>query len=102
MNGSKSIKSPEVSKNEGFVIMINILESIVKINHEIIIVYDVNNEYQYKRFSDNFIGNIRIKLLHNPINCRNNALNLGYSHSKGDIIKCIDADDRLLKSFFLL
>jgi len=69
-------------------------------DYEIIIVFDVNNDYQYKRFSDNFIGNIRIKLLHNPINGRNNALNLGYSHSKGDIIKCIDADDRLLKSFF--
>ena len=69
-------------------------------DYEIIIVYDVNNEYQYNRFSDKFIGNIRIKLLHNPIKGRNNALNLGFTQSRGDIIKCIDADDTLLKSFF--
>ena len=69
-------------------------------DYEIIIVFDVNNDYQYKRFFDNFIGNIRIKLLHNPIKGRNNALNLGFTHSRGDIIKCIDADDTLLKSYF--
>ena len=71
-----------------------------KNDYEIIIVFDINNEYQYKRFSDNFIGNTKIKLLHNPIKGRNNALNLGFTHSRGDVIKCIDADDTLLKSFF--
>ncbi len=35
-----SIVIPVRNEKEGFVIMINILESIIKIKHEIIVVYD--------------------------------------------------------------
>ena len=35
-----SIVIPVLNEKEGFVIMINILESIIKIKHEIIVVYD--------------------------------------------------------------
>ena len=34
-----SIVIPVLNEKEGFVIMINILESIIKIKHEIIVVY---------------------------------------------------------------
>ena len=71
-----------------------------KSDYEIIIAYDKKNKSQFKKFSESFSDNQRITVLHNPIKGRNNALNLGFKHSKGEIIKCIDSDDTLLVEFF--
>ena len=54
----------------------------------------------YEKFNNNFNNNKKIILLLSPIKGRINALNYGYTQSKGDIIKCIDADDTLLSSYF--
>ena len=74
----------------------------VTFNHdyEIIIVYDFTDKKVYEKFNNNFNNNKKIILLLSPIKGRINALNYGYTHSKGDIIKCIDADDILLSSYF--
>jgi len=69
-------------------------------DYEIIIIYDLSNEKVYEQFDNNFKNNKKIILLLSPIKGRINALNYGYTHSKGDIIKCIDADDTLLSSYF--
>jgi len=73
---------------------------IINHDYEIIIVYDVTDEKVYDKFNNNFNNNKKIILLLSPIKGRINALNYGYSQSKGDIIKCIDADDILLSSYF--
>ncbi len=72
------------------------------INHdyEIIIVYDLIDKKVYEKFNKIFNKNEKILLLLSPIKGRINALNYGYTQSKGDIIKCIDADDTLLSSYF--
>ena len=72
----------------------------IKYDYEIIIVYDINNESQHNKFDNYFINDKIIKLIYNPDKGRINALNLGFRHSKGDIIKCIDADDKLLDGYF--
>ena len=69
-------------------------------DYEIIIVYDLTDEKVFGKFNKNFINNKKIKLLLSPTKGRINALNYGYTQSKGDIIKCIDADDTLLRSYF--
>ena len=69
-------------------------------DYEIIIVYDLTDEKVYEKFNNNFNNNKKIILLLTPIKGRINALNYGYTQSKGDIIKCIDADDTLLSSYF--
>ena len=69
-------------------------------DYEIIIVYDASDEKMYEKFDNNFNNNKKIILLLSPIKGRINALNYGYTQSKGDIIKCIDADDILLKTYF--
>ena len=69
-------------------------------NYEIIIVYDFTDKKVYEKFNKNFNNNKKIILLLSPIKGRINALNYGYTQSKGDIIKCIDADDTLLRSYF--
>lgn len=68
--------------------------------YEIIIVYDVVDKKMNEKFNNNFKNNKKIILLLSPIKGRINALNYGYTQSKGDIIKCIDADDTLLSSYF--
>ena len=70
-----------------------------KHDYEIIIVYDFTDEKVYEKFATNFKYNKNIILLLSPIKGRINALNYGYTQSKGDIIKCIDADDTLLSSY---
>ena len=65
-------------------------------DYEIIIVYDFTDKKVYEKFNNNFNNNKKIILLLSPIKGRINALNYGYTQSKGDIIKCIDADDTLL------
>ena len=74
----------------------------ITINHdyEIIIVYDLTDEKMYEKYNKKFNKNKKILLLLSPIKGRINALNYGYTQSKGDIIKCIDADDTLLSSYF--
>ena len=72
----------------------------IKYDYEIIIVYDINNESLYNKFANYFSKDKIIKLFFNHDKGRINALNLGFTHSKGDIIKCIDADDTLLDGFF--
>ena len=69
-------------------------------DYEIIIVYDFTDKKVYEKFNNNFNNNKKIILLLSPIKGRINALNYGYTQSKGDIIKCIDADDTLLSSYF--
>ena len=69
-------------------------------DYEIIIVYDFTDKKVYEKFNNNFNNNKKIILLLSPIKGRINALNYGYTQSKGDIIKCIDADDILLKTYF--
>ena len=69
-------------------------------DYEIIIVYDFTDKKVYEKFNNNFNNNKKIILLLSPIKGRINALNFGYIQSKGDIIKCIDADDTLLSSYF--
>ena len=69
-------------------------------DYEIIIVYDLVNKKVNEKFNNNFKNNKKITLLLSPIKGRINALNYGYTQSKGDIIKCIDADDTLLSSYF--
>ena len=69
-------------------------------DYEIIIVYDFTDKKVYEKFNNNFNNNKKIILLLSPIKGRISALNYGYSQSKGDIIKCIDADDTLLSSYF--
>ena len=54
----------------------------------------------YEKFNKKFNKNEKILLLLSPVKGRINALNYGYTQSKGDIIKCIDADDTLLSSYF--
>ena len=60
----------------------------------------LTDEKVYEKFNNNFNNNKKIILLLSPIKGRINALNYGYTQSKGDIIKCIDADDTLLSSYF--
>ena len=72
----------------------------IKHDYEIIIVYDLTSEVMYELFYNNFNNNKRIRLLLSPRKGRINALNYGYTNSRGDIIKCIDADDTLLSSYF--
>ena len=69
-------------------------------DYEIIIVYDLVDKKVNEKFNNNFKNNKKIILLLSPIKGRINALNYGYAQSKGDIIKCIDADDTLLSSYF--
>ena len=69
-------------------------------NYEIIIVYDFTDKKVYEKFNKKFNNNKKIILLLSPIKGRINALNYGYTQSKGDLIKCIDADDTLLSSYF--
>jgi glycosyltransferase involved in cell wall biosynthesis len=69
-------------------------------DYEIIIVYDLVDKKVNEKFNNNFKNNKKITLLLSPIKGRINALNYGYTQSKGDIIKCIDADDTLLSSYF--
>ena len=69
-------------------------------DYEIIIVYDFDDQKVNDKFNSNFKNNNNIRLLLSPIKGRINALNYGYAQSKGDIIKCIDADDTLLSSYF--
>ncbi len=69
-------------------------------DYEIIIVYDVVDNKVNEKFNNNFKNNKKIILLLSPTKGRINALNYGYTQSKGDIIKCIDADDTLLRSYF--
>ena len=73
---------------------------IINYDYEIIIVYDVVDKKVNDKFNNNFKNNKKIILLLSPIKGRINALNYGYTQSKGDIIKCIDADDTLLSSYF--
>ena len=73
---------------------------IIHYDYEIIIVYDFTDKKVYEKFNNNFNNNKKIILLLSPIKGRINALNYGYTQSKGDIIKCIDADDTLLSSYF--
>ena len=69
-------------------------------DYEIIIVYDLVDKKVNEKFNKKFNKNEKILLLLSPIKGRINALNYGYTQSKGDIIKCIDADDILLKTYF--
>ena len=73
----------------------------LKLNsYEIIIVYDLTDDAMYSKFVNKFNDDDRVSILLSPIKGRINALNYGFIHSKGDIIKCIDADDILLKTYF--
>ena len=69
-------------------------------DYEIIIVFDIYSAKVYSKFISAFAKYETIHLLLNPSKGRINALNYGYSHAKGDIIKCIDADDILLVDYF--
>ena len=69
-------------------------------DYEIIIVYDLVDNKVNEKFNNNFKNNKKITLLLSPIKGRINALNYGYAQSRGDIIKCIDADDTLLSAYF--
>jgi len=69
-------------------------------DYEIIIVFDEKYNPIYDKFTSHFKNDDAIILLMNPFKGRINALNYGYSYSKGDIIKCIDSDDILLGSYF--
>ena len=68
-------------------------------DYEIIIVYDFTDKKVNEKFNNNFKNNKKVILLLSPTKGRINALNYGYTQSKGDIIKCIDADDTLLSSY---
>ena len=72
---------------------------IFNYDYEIIIVYDLVDKKVTEKFKNNFKNNKKITLLLSPIKGRINALNYGYTQSKGDIIKCIDADDILLSTY---
>ena len=72
----------------------------IKCEYEIIIVYDINSGACYDKFVSRFDNDDSIILLLSPNKGRINALNWGFLHSKGDIIKCIDADDILLGEYF--
>ena len=72
----------------------------IRCKYEIIIIYDIKSNSCYEKFVTNFNNDDSIKLLLNPYKGRINALNHGYSHSKGSIIKCIDADDIILNDYF--
>jgi glycosyltransferase involved in cell wall biosynthesis len=74
--------------------------SNINYNHEIIVVYDYISDNCKNKQATLFKNNDSIKLLMSPLKGRINALNYGYSKSKGDIIKCIDADDILLNEYF--
>ena len=69
-------------------------------DYEIIIVYDKQSDECYDKFASHFNIDDSIILLMNPLKGRINALNYGYSYSKGGIIKCIDSDDILLQNYF--
>ena len=69
-------------------------------NYEIIVVHEKCTEEVYEKFSSNFKKDKSITFLLNPSKGRINALNFGYLNSKGDIIKCIDSDDIILKEYF--
>ena len=69
-------------------------------DYEIIIVFDIYSVNVYSKFKLNFEKNDSVYFLLNPSKGRINALNYGYAHAKGDIIKCIDADDIILNGYF--
>ena len=72
----------------------------IKCEYEIIVVYDIESKECHEKFLTRFNNDDSIIIVLSPDSGRINALNIGFSHSKGDIIKCIDADDILLGEYF--
>lgn len=71
-----------------------------KIQWELIIIDDFSKDNTFeiaKKFADN---DNRIKLIKNISKGKVVGTNYGYTLTQGDIIKCIDSDDVLLKDFF--
>ena len=68
---------------------------------ELIIIDDNSSDQTCKIVTKHTQLDKRIKLLRNNKAGKVHALNLGYAHSSGNIIKCIDADDILHSNFFI-
>lgn len=91
------------AKNESSFIKVSIdsLISAEFTDWELIVVDDhsVDNTFSIVQLMTD--TDKRIKIFHNPGYGKIEALNYGYQHSEGDLIKCIDADDILLDSYFI-
>jgi glycosyltransferase involved in cell wall biosynthesis len=72
------------------------LNSLPGFDIELIVVNDSSTDNTRKIVQD-LIGMVSFPLViqDNPLTGKVEALNYGYSLSKGDLIKCIDADDAL-------
>ena len=75
-------------------------EDNILYDYEIIVVYDSCTENILRKYNIKFNQNSSINILSNPSKGRINALNYGYTHTKADIIKCVDSDDTILNEFF--
>mgnify|MGYP001457600799 CR=1 FL=1 len=79
---------------------ISYYKSVIQYEYEILVVYDnISNDCK-NNHATQYRNDNTIKILLSPSKGRINALNYGYTKSKGEIIKCIDADDKLLKEYF--
>ena len=67
---------------------------------EVIVVVDNLRPLSLKKKILSKIRGTKIRVLKNKKKGRISALNYGYSKCKGNIIKCIDSDDRLKDNFF--
>lgn len=66
-------------------------------NFEVIFIDDNSIDETYARIKESSVNYPKINVFRNTGNGKVQALNYGYTKCKGDIIKCIDSDDVLLK-----
>ncbi len=71
-----------------------------KVDWELIIVDDHSSDATFEVANDFAKIDGRVKVVKNRYNGKVLGTNYGYSLSKGEIIKCIDSDDVLLRDFF--
>lgn len=64
-------------------------------NFDIIFVDDGSKDETYKRVSEAFAGNDKIKLLTKPNGGKATALNFGIENTQAEYVVCIDADTKL-------
>ncbi len=67
---------------------------------ELVVVNDHSTDDTVSKIEDLASGDSRIRIIQNPGSGKVQALNFGFSKSKGDYIKCIDSDDILDEDFF--
>jgi glycosyltransferase involved in cell wall biosynthesis len=70
------------------------------ISWELIIVNDFSTDNTFQKAKYFADKDNRVKLVNNITKGKVSGTNYGYSLTKGNIIKCIDSDDVLLKDFF--